>query len=255
MSTNVGITGDAVLWGAPVSFTADGVIFGLDGVVLDVQAHVERAWRSTLDQLLASQGKPTATPDEVAAVAGDPDPHGALCGLAHARGLHLPAGRPGDQPSVETLCATVTLALAGIEHSMAAAGAEPNPLAVALADRLSLHGRQVAVVTRSAYAHHALVWTDAELVFDVVVDGEDATATQMSHVAQLRFAAAAIDAHPRRTIAVVACPGEVAAARSAGIGLVVGVDTTGDGQRLHDAGAHLVLSRLDGFTLQPDLPS
>lgn len=98
-----------------------------------------------------------------------------------------------------------------------------------------------AAIGRGVDGHRMLRAAGLRDAIDVVIDDCAAAELGLGSDAELLLAAAArMGVLPRDAVALCSSPAMVAAARRAGLGLVVGIDRDGRGRTLTDAGAHRI---------------
>ncbi len=231
----------------------DAVLFDLDGVVTDTAAVHAAAWQELFDGYLG--GRPAAgaenhdpfTPSDYRHfIDGKPRYDGVRDFLA-SRGVTLPRGSDSDGPETETICGLGNrkqeLFLARVS-----AGVPVFSSTVALIRQLRDAGVRVGVI--SASRNCALVLESAGLtkLFDVRVDGVIAAELGLPgkpDPAVLLEAAHRLGARPGRSVVVEDSEAGVAAARTGGFGLVIGVDRDDQSDdRLREHGADVVIGDL-----------
>lgn len=226
------------------------VLFDLDGVLTPTAEVHRRAWKRTFDRVLAAhvgeQADPFTTDDYLRYVDGKPRFDGVHSFLV-SRGIKLPQGDPGDEPSLDSEAGVGNLKNREFTAVLREEGVEPYPGSVALLDHLSAAGVAVAVVSSSANAESVLEAAGLLSRFEVIVDGIVALQRGLpGKPAPDTFLAAARDLGVEAADAVVvedALSG-VQAGVAGGFGLVVGVDREGQAMALTEAGAHVVVADL-----------
>lgn len=136
-------------------------------------------------------------------------------------------------------------------------GVTAFPSTVTLLHRLRAQGVPTALVTSSRNSAAVLAAAKVEDLFDVQVDGGDATRLGLAgkpDPAMLLEAARRLGADPQRSVVVQDAEVGVRSAVQGGFGLVVGVDRTGNRSQLLSAGAHLVVTDLATVDLTAPLP-
>ena len=235
-------------------------IFDLDGVLTRTARVHAAAWKQVFDALLARQQPPQppfdAARDYLEHVDGKPRLDGARDFLA-ARGIALPQGDEGDAPGLQTLHALGASKNQAFHEVLARDGVEAHPGAAALLRALRDGGRRTAVVSSSRNARAVLDAAALAPLLDTVVDGTDAARQRLrGKPAPDLFVEAArrLGVAPARGFVVEDARSGVAAARSGGFGLVVGMAGRGAAQaealRVH--GADLVCQELSELTVVND---
>ena len=239
----------------PVHLRLSAAIFDVDGVLVD-SPH-ERAWRETLDELMAGPWQPLAravgyragaltTERYQHAVAGRPRLDGARAGL-EAVGVTEP-----DDAHVQAYAAAKQARLVELIER------EPPPVfddAVTLLVKLREAGFVIATASASRNATRLLAAVslpDGRSLRDVLdadVSGLDAPGKPDPAI--FLEAARRLGRAPGECLVVEDAPAGVAAARRGGMACVA-VDRNGDAAALKDEGAGLVLDRLDRLEL-PEL--
>lgn len=241
--------------GAALRFPA--VIFDMDGVVTDTARLHAAAWTAMFDELFTNV-------DRVEPLAPfDPDldyrryvdgraREDGVAAVLSSRGIDLAVGErdaPAGHHSVRGLAARKDeLFLTLLDRD----GVRQFPDAVELLHRLRRLGAATALVTASRNASRVLGAAGLTDQFDVRVDGLDAAALGLAgKPAPDTFLEAArrLQLDPSDCVVVEDAIAGVAAARAGGFGLVVAVDRGGQHARLAEAGADVVVDRLDELDL------
>jgi beta-phosphoglucomutase family hydrolase len=237
----------------------DAILFDLDGVLTKTAAVHAAAWKRLFDEYLEGRSARDGvvfTPFDVdrdyrSYVDGRPRYEGVASFLA-ARGLALPWGSPDDAPDAETVCGLGNRKNAYVQEHLATHGVEVYEPAVGLARAARAKGFKTAVVSASENCAAVLDATGLGHLFDVRVDGLDLARYGLrGKPAPDSFleAATRLGVEPRRAVVVEDAIAGVEAGRAGGFGLVVGVDRTGQPDRLLRGGADVVVSTLGGLTL------
>jgi beta-phosphoglucomutase-like phosphatase (HAD superfamily) len=114
-------------------------------------------------------------------------------------------------------------------------------------EHLRRGGSLTAVVSSSANTAAVLTAAGIENLFDVIVDGHDVERLGLRGKPapdSYLEAASRLTVHPLQAVVVEDAPAGVAAARSGGFGLVIGVARNAARSELRAAGAHLVVDDL-----------
>jgi beta-phosphoglucomutase family hydrolase len=231
----------------------DGVIFDMDGVVTETATVHAAAWKKLFDEyLLARSGRtgeafvPFERRDYLRYVDGRNRYDGVASFLA-SRGITLPRGDADDPPGRDTVYG---LGNRKDEYFLARLhdeGARAYETTVRLIRDLRAKGVRTAVVTASRNAAEVLAAAGVADLFDEKVDGVDAAELGLPgkpDPATFLEAARRLGVEPARAAVAEDALAGVEAGRRGGFGLVVGVDRSGLGSALADAGADVVVSDL-----------
>ncbi len=223
-------------------------LFDLDGVLTRTADLHAAAWKATFDLLLQSQGslEPFDPIEEyLRYVDGKPRADGVRDFVA-SRGIVLPEGQPGDPPGLESV-AGLGAAKDALFRSSLAHGVACFDGAVDCVLAMRSHGVRCAVVSASENTHAVLRGAGIADLFDVCVDGlvlRDRELNGKPAPDSFLEAARMLGVTPAECVVVEDALAGVEAGRAGGFALVVGVDHTGHGAELLDAGAHLVVRDL-----------
>ena len=232
----------------------DAVLFDLDGVLTQTARVHSVAWKRTFDHYLRRRSERTGEPfrpfdiveDYKRYVDGKLRYEGARSFL-EARGIDLPWGDPSDPPEAETVCGIGNRKDGYISEAIASGAVEVYGGSVAVAREVRRRGMATAVVSASRNCREVLRAAGIEGLFDAVVDGvvaeEEGLPGKPAPDTFLR-AAELLGAEPARTVVVEDAVSGVQAGRAGGFGLVIGVDHTGDPERLGEHGADIVVEDL-----------
>lgn len=236
----------------------DGALFDMDGVVTDtVPVHL-RAWRAVLSEYVRSRrlaGGPLTDADYLRYIDGRHRDDGVVAFLA-SRGAELPHGRPSDRPDEETVWGLANRKDEAFHRALARHGVRVFPSTVRLARLLRDRGRGVALVSASRNTRAILSSAGIDDLFPVVVDGcvaarlglpgKPSPATFLEAAEQLRTI-------PPRDVLVEDSSAGVAAGRTGGFGLVIGIARRLNNHELLAAGAHVVVGDLADVRVLPDV--
>lgn len=226
----------------------DAALFDLDGVLTPTADVHQRAWAKLFGSYLAehSPEHPYTNLDYFAHIDGKPRYDGVRS-LLESRGLNLPDGHPSDDPDAATICGLGNRKNQAFAEVLAEEGVRPYPGSVALLDELAELGKQVAVVSSSANATEVLRVAGLLDRFEVIVDGVVAAAEGLpGKPAPDTFAYAAhrLGVPIERAVVIEDAVSGVAAGKSGGFGLVIGVDRGAGPDILLAVGADLVVTDL-----------
>jgi beta-phosphoglucomutase family hydrolase len=240
--------------GAPPAIawdTIDAVLFDLDGVLTPTAVIHERAWKSMFDSYLESRAngapwEPFSADDYLAYVDGKRRVDGVRSFLA-SRDITLPEGVPDDAPGADTVNGLGNAKNEAFQRVLRSDGIEPYPGSVSFLAALAAHGIAAGVVSSSRNATEVLDAAGLGDRFDVVVDGNVATARNLpGKPAPDTFLAAADDlgASPQRSAVVEDAISGVAAGHAGGFPVVIGVDRGAGHAALSEHGADVVVDDL-----------
>lgn len=227
----------------------DAALFDLDGVLTPTADVHMRAWDKMFSEFLSSRGidEPYTEADYFDYVDGKPRYDGVRSFLM-SRGIQLPDGDPGDDPSAETICGLGNRKNDAFSAVLESDGVEAYPGSVTLLDHLATLGVRIAVVSSSRNAPAVLTAAGLRDRFDVVVDGNVASERGLlgkPSPETFIFAAEQLNASVERSVVLEDALSGVAAGHAGGFGLVVGVDRGVGAERLRSAGADVVVQELD----------
>lgn len=220
------------------------VIFGVDGVVIDSARTSAGAWKTVFDTYLRTYAAAHETAfvpfdvreDFLHHTHGKPRLAGARDFLA-SRGIRLPYD---DLLGLTTRQEEFFL---GEVHRY---GVSPPASAVTLIREVRRHGMRTAAVSTQRHGSEVLRHAGVIAMFDIVLDGLDAPGTGLPSCPDSAIfvqAALRLGVQPQETAVIDETAAAMAAAQRAGFGLVIGLDTFGDG-RLGEHGADQVVTDL-----------
>jgi beta-phosphoglucomutase-like phosphatase (HAD superfamily) len=227
--------------------TIDVCLFDLDGVLTATADLHFRAWAATFDTFLLQQlerggvhfahyARFSRRADYDELIHGKPRLDGVRAFLA-SRGLALPEGTPDDPPTAETvwgLANRKNVALGTlIRHEGVSAYAGTHRYLEAVADA----GLACIVISASANTAAILERAGIDDLVDFRIDGITMRTQDLQPKPApdtLTAACALLGLAPGQAAAYETTAAGVTAARSAGIGLVVGVDRSEDAQGVSD---------------------
>jgi HAD superfamily hydrolase (TIGR01509 family) len=238
--------------GLPAPVTA--CIFDLDGVLTTSDEVHAAAWTETLDPFLLEQADRHHRPyipfdrrhDYQELVAERPRRDGVRSFLA-SRGISLPEGDPGDAPGTGTVNGLANRKNQLFRQHLEREGVAAFEGSRAYLEAAHMAGLRRAVVSPSANTAAILERAGLTPLLDARVDGGTIEAEHLrSKPAPDTLVAACglLGVDPARAAAFETTPAGIAAARAAGVGLVVGVHRAGDGEMLRASDADLVVGDL-----------
>lgn len=218
-------------------------MFDLDGVLTHTAVLHEEAWRrafATLDQ------RPLSHADYQAFVDGKPRLDGVR-GFLASRGLTLPEGTLADPPGAFTVRGIARSKNAEYAVLLRERGPGTDPSALKLVRQLKEAGVRVGVASSSRNTEAVLRAARLFHLFEARVDGVvSAELGLRGKPAPDIFLECArrLGAQPSRSVVVEDAAAGVEAGVAGGFGLVIGVDTGGNRERLAEAGAHWIVTSL-----------
>lgn len=229
------------------------LLFDLDGVLTETATLHAAAWKEMFDEFLArwcaDHGEPYAPftmRDYILHVDGKQRADGVRSFLA-SRGIRLPEGDPGDDPSVATVHGLGNRKNGVIQLIIRERGVQPFEGARRYVEAARAAGLRRGVVSSSANASAMLEASGMDRLFDSVVDGNTAVREHLAgKPAPDMFLAGArrLGAGPERAAVFEDAIAGVQAARRGGFRYVVGVGRGGHAGELLQEGADVVVGDL-----------
>jgi HAD superfamily hydrolase (TIGR01509 family) len=233
-------------------------VFDLDGVLTASAALHAAAWAETFDPFLGRRGEHVgeafvhlARPfdpraDYLTFLHGRPRLVGVRDFLA-SRGIRLADGRPDDAPTSETVHGLANRKSEAVRRILAREGVAAYAGSRAYLDAAREAGVRSAVVSASAHTREILERARLVALVEVRVDGETIRRDHLQGKPApdtLLAACRMLGLGPGEAAAFETTIEGIAAARQAGVGLVVAVDRTGAAIAWREAGADLVVHDL-----------
>ncbi|MCE5289726.1 MAG: HAD-IA family hydrolase [Nocardiaceae bacterium] len=205
----------------------DGVIFDLDGVLVDTAVTHARAWRRAFAQLFPDS---PMTSDEYHRYVDGRNRLDGIAAFLTARGQELPVGLPDDEPGKPTHFGIANLKNQLFHEELAANGVRTFPATVELVRQLQATGLATGVFSASRNAEAVLEAAGLTSLFRVRVDGvvaADLGLTGKPSPDLLLETARRLGKQPRRIAVVEDSIAGIEAARAGGFGLSIGIERTG----------------------------
>lgn len=226
----------------------DAALFDLDGVITPTAEVHRQAWARMFTDFLADRPDvaPYTEDDYFAHVDGKPRYEGVASFLA-SRGIELPHGDPGDDPTRQTVCGLGNRKNDYFRDVLDSDGVEPYPGSVALLDHLARRGVRLALVSSSRNAMPVVEAAGLADRFEVVVDGVVAARDGIAGKPEPdTYVAAAerLGVPTAKAVVLEDAVSGVQAGAAGGFGLVIGVDRGAGADVLREHGADLVVSDL-----------
>jgi alpha,alpha-trehalase len=228
------------------------VIFDLDGVITDTATVHAAAWKVLFDRFLSARPphvgedhRPFSDDDYRRLVDGKARHDGVAAFLA-ARSIELEPGEADDESEL-TVHGLGNAKNRQFLEVLAARGVPVFTTSAALVSRLREHGVRTAVVSASENCAAVLEAGGVSALFDARVDGVEARRLGLPgkpDPALFVEAAARLGLDPCEAAVVEDAIAGVQAGRAGRFGVVVGVDRSGDGRDLRQAGADVVVDDL-----------
>lgn len=240
----------------------DAVLFDLDGVVTRTAEVHAASWKQLFDGYLqqisnGSEWKPfDIEQDYRRYVDGKPRYEGVRSFLG-SRNIDLPYGSPADPPEKETICGLGNRKNIFFNRQLKKVGVSVYGSSVDLIRMLRKKGFKTAVVTSSKNCVPVLRAANIENLFDVRVDGTHIENEGLHGKPEPDIflkAAKELGTTPGRSVVFEDAESGVAAGKKGGFGLVIGVDRTGNRDRLLEQGAHRVVTDLSQISVDGDRP-
>lgn len=237
----------------------DAVLFDLDGVLTPTAEVHMMAWQKMFSEYLATRGvaEPYTESDYFDYIDGKPRYDGVRSFLA-SREITLPEGSSDDPADAETVCGLGNKKNDVFASVLENDGVTPYAGSVAFLDHLLTTDTQVAVVSSSRNAPAVLAAAGLADRFEVVVDGVVAAAEHLAGKPSPQtflYAAEKLGVPAERAVVVEDAVSGVEAGHAGDFGLVIGVDRGVGADRLHQAGADLVVADLADLLPSSDDPT
>lgn len=235
--------------------SVQAVVFDLDGVITDTARVHAAAWKTLFDEYLMTRsvrnGKPFSEfldSDYRSYLDGKPRYEGVETFLA-SREITLPHGTVADHGDCETICGLGNRKDRFFMDAIERFGAKVFESTVTLVRDLRLRGIPVAVASSSRNCERILQRAGIRNLFDVSIDGAVAEALALRGKPEPDTFLKCLEllgAVAKQAVVVEDAISGVEAGRRAAFGLVLAVDRGGQREALVRAGAHVVVSDLDG---------
>ncbi|MGQ4473232.1 beta-phosphoglucomutase family hydrolase [Streptomyces violaceoruber] len=225
-------------------------LFDLDGVVTRTAVVHAAAWKATFDTFLRERDgadfRPFTDSDYDQYVDGRPRADGVRSFLA-SRGVELPEGTPDDPPDARTVNGVGNRKNELLLEKIRTDGVEPYEGTLRYIDAVRAAGLATAIVSSSANTRDVLRSIDADLLFDVRIDGVVARERKLPgkpHPDTFLAAARDLGVEASRAAVFEDALAGMDAGRSGHFGYVVGVDRVGQTDALYAHGADRVVKDL-----------
>ena len=232
----------------------DAMLFDMDGVITrSAKGHGE-LWKVVFDDFLrdfsARHNLPfkqfDAGVDYHDFVDGKPRYDGVGSFLA-SRGIMIPFGEPTDDEKTETCCGIGNRKNKIYLEYMEQAGVPVFETSISFVRHVRSRAKKIAVVSASKNAEYVLRKADIFDLFDVIVSGREAAALSLAgkpaphtYIKAMEF----LDVRPERSMVFEDSVTGVQAAKTASVGLIVGIDRADDRSALLWHGANVVVNDL-----------
>jgi len=233
----------------------DAILFDMDGVLTMTMKIHAACWKKMFDEYLAQRAPGHGEKFHPFDISGDYKAYvdgklryDGVQAFLESRGIELPYGSPGDDPSQETVCGLGNRKDRMVNEMIASDGVELVEGALELVKQVREAGLKTAVVSASKNCTKILRAAALEDLFDYVVDGHVATEHKLpGKPAPDTFLKAArqLAVSPPRAVVIEDAISGVEAGRAGGFGLVVGVDHYGNRSVLREHGADVVVESLN----------
>jgi HAD superfamily hydrolase (TIGR01509 family) len=240
------------LLGLPPAIAA--CVFNLDGVLIGSAAIHARAWTETFDEFISRRVERTGGQfapfnprlDYPTHIHGRPRLEGVRTFLA-SRGISLPEGDARDRPGAETVHGLANRKNQALLRLLDEQGVTAFDGARRFLQLADVAGVRRAVVSASANTATILERAGLAGLIDATVDGRTMVAEGLRAKPApdaLVAACRSLGVTPQQTAVFETTPAGVAAGRSGGFDLVVGVDPGGTAAALRGQGADVVVTNL-----------
>ncbi len=232
----------------------DAVLFDMDGVITKTAMAHAAAWKRLFDEFLEARAKRRGEPfepfdierDYRQFVDGMPRFDGVRRFLA-SRGIELPSGEETDGSGEETVYGLGNRKNRHFNAWLKENRVKTFPGTLAFIEALRERSIKAAVFSASRNAEAVLDNAGVSDRFDARVDGRDMAALRLPgkpDPAILNVTAARLGTTAEHTAVVEDAIAGIEAAASGSFALAIGVDRSGQAERLARAGAHLVVDDL-----------
>jgi beta-phosphoglucomutase family hydrolase len=232
----------------------DAVLFDLDGVLTDTASLHAAAWKRMFDEFLrrwaSDHGHPFVPfridPDYLTYVDGKPRFEG-VASFLESRRIVLPEGEPSDSPDADTIHGLGNRKNELVNRLIEKEGVTSFEGSVRFVEQVREAGLRTAIVSSSKNAGAILEAANLADLFEDRVDGlvaEELGLPGKPAPDTFLEAARRLEVAPSRTVVIEDAIVGVEAGRLGGFGFVIGVDRGGDGDRLVEHGADIVVSDL-----------
>jgi trehalose 6-phosphate phosphatase len=232
----------------------DAMLFDMDGVITrSAKGHGE-LWKVVFDDFLREFSTRHNLPfkqfdagaDYHDFVDGKPRYDGVGSFLA-SRGIMIPFGEPTDDEGTETCCGIGNRKNKLFLEHMEKVGVPVFETSVTFVRDVRSSGKKIAVVSASKNAEYVLRRAGIFELFDIIVSGREAAALSLAGKPApdtYLKAMELLDAKPDCSVVFEDSVTGVQAAKTAGVGLIVGVDRAEDCAALLWHGANIVVKDL-----------
>lgn len=243
----------------------DAMVFDMDGVLTDTASIHAEAWKRMFDEYLKKRAARTGEDHEpfdreldyLEYVDGKPRYDGVESFL-ESRGISIPHGDPGDDPSRETVCGLGNRKNRYFLQLLRKGNVRPYESSVEFTKALKRAGIRAAVISASRNAEDILKAAGIRGLFDIKVDGVDSDELELDgkpNPAIFLEAAGRLGIEPSRAGVVEDSLAGVEAGRRGRFRLVVGVDRANQSRELKNRGADIVVKDLSQLEIGEPFPS
>jgi alpha,alpha-trehalase len=238
----------------------DAAVFDLDGIITQTASLHAAAWKELFDDYLRKRAARTGEPfepfdlnkDYLRYVDGKPRYDGIRSFLG-SRNIVLEFGSPDDPPDRETICGLGNRKNELFNARLAREGVKVFESSVSFVRNLRDNGIRTGLVSSSKNTRTILERAGLEELFDVCVDGIDADRLALKGKPDPDIfleAARLLDVLPARAFGLEDAISGVQALKSAGYGLVIGVDRSDQAEALREHGADIVVRDLGELQIE-----
>jgi alpha,alpha-trehalase len=230
------------------------VILDMDGVITRSARVHAAAWKRMFDGYLGERAAREggeyepfdAEEDYHRYVDGKPRYEGARSFL-ESRQISLPYGDPDDPPDRETVCGLGNRKNQYFLQHLREHGVEVYESSKEFVKEMKARNKRVAVISSSRNAKAVLEAAGARELFQVVIDGVEASKLRLEGKPEpdvFLEAARQLDVSPDDAVVIEDAISGVKAGKAGGFALVIGIDRSGHNPELESQGADIVVSDL-----------
>jgi len=236
------------------------VIFDLDGVITKTALVHAAAWKMMFDEYLKSRKEGFGeafiefnhAKDYLPYVDGKPR-YSGVTSFLESRGIRIPYGNPGDDPSLETVCGLGNRKNIMFNRVLEETGVEVYESTVQVLYRLKEAGVRIGVASSSKNCKPVLEKAGLIDLFETRVDGVVSDELGLKGKPEPDIFTTACDilgvAYHRAVVVEDAVSG-VQAGRRGNFGLVLGIAREDNEKELYEGGADMVVKDLEEIGLE-----
>ncbi|MBN1332476.1 MAG: trehalose-phosphatase [Synergistales bacterium] len=238
----------------------DAVLFDLDGVITRTARAHAISWKKLFDEYLEKapgldehQRQPFDMEKDYRSYVDGKPRYDGVRSFLESRGIFLDHGTPDDTPEEKTICGLGNRKNMIFHEYLENNGVDIHKGSRELVLLLKQKGFRTAVVTSSRNCSLVLKAAELENLFDAQVDGlvsEELGLKGKPHPDIFLEASRQLKVSPERAMVFEDALAGVESGRNGNFGCVVGVDRTGQKERLLEKGAHIVVNDLSTIKVE-----